>query len=68
MDQAEASPNAIALVEYGELKWVISYAELRSMAEKVAGQMRILGVEGDSTVALLMINETAEVIASVYGT
>ncbi len=68
LDQAEANPNAIALVEYGGLKRVISYAELRSMAEKVARQMQLLGVEGDSTVGLLMTNDSAEAIASVYGT
>ncbi len=68
LDQAEANPNAIALVEYGGLKRIISYSELRSMVEKVARQMRLLGVEGDSTVGLLMTNDSAEVIASIYGT
>ncbi len=68
LDQAEANPNAIALVEYGGLKRIISYSELRSMAEKVARQMRLLGVEGDSTVGLLMTNDSAEAIASIYGT
>ncbi len=68
LDQAEAHPNAIALVEYGGLKRIISYAELRSMAEKVARQMRVLGVEGDWTVGLLMTNDSAEAIASIYGT
>ncbi|MCP4320226.1 MAG: hypothetical protein GY789_30670, partial [Hyphomicrobiales bacterium] len=59
LDQAEANPNAIALIEYGGLKRNISYAELRSMAEKVARQMQVLGVEGDSTVGLLMTNDSA---------
>ncbi len=68
LDQAEANPNAIALAEYGGLKRNISYEELQSMAEKVARQMRILGVEGDSTVGLLMTNDSAEAIASIYGT
>ncbi len=67
LDQAEANPNAIALVEYGGLKRIISYEELRSMAEKVARQMRVLGVEGDSTVGLLMTSDSAEAIASIYG-
>ncbi|MCP4331002.1 MAG: hypothetical protein GY791_21670 [Alphaproteobacteria bacterium] len=67
LDQADANPNAIALVEYGGLKRIISYADLRSMAEKVARQMRMLGVEGDSTVGLLMTNDSAEAIASIYG-
>ncbi len=67
LDQVEANPNAIALVEYGRLKRIISYSELRSMAEKVARQMRLLGVEGDSTVGLLMTNDSAEAIASIYG-
>ncbi len=67
LDQAEANPNAIALVEYGGLKRVISYMELRRMAEKVARQMRLLGIEGDSTVGLLMTNDSAEAIASIYG-
>ncbi len=68
LDQVETNPNAIALIEYGGLKRNISYAELRSMAEKVARQIRILGVEGDSTVGLLMTNDSAEAIASIYGT
>ncbi len=68
LDQAEANPNAIALVEYGGLKRIISYAELHSMAEKVARQMRALGVEGDSTVGLCMTNDSVEAIASIYGT
>ncbi len=68
LDQAEANPNAIALVEYGGLKRIISYKELRSMAEKVARCMQALGVEGGSTVALLMTNGSAEAIASTYGT
>ncbi len=67
LDQAEANPNAIALIEYGGLKRMISYAELQNMAEKVARQMRVLGVEGDSTVGLLMTNDSAEAIASIYG-
>ncbi len=68
LDQAEANPNAIALVEYGGLKRIISYAELHGMAEKVARQMRALGVEGDSTVGLCMTNDSVEAIASIYGT
>ncbi len=68
LDQAESNPNAIALIEYGGLKRIISYAELRNMAEKVARRMRRLGVEGDSTVGLLMTNDSAEAIASIYGT
>ncbi len=68
LDQAEANPNAIALVEYGGLKRNISYAELQSMAVKVARQLRLLGIEGDSTVGLLMTNDSAEAIASIYGT
>ncbi len=68
LDQVEANPNAIALIEYGGLKRNISYADLRSMAEKVARQLRVLGVEGDSTVGLLMTNDSAEAIASIYGT
>ncbi len=68
LDQVEANPNAIALIEYGGLKRTITYAELRSMAEKVARQIRVLGVEGDSTVGLLMTNDSAEAIASIYGT
>ncbi len=68
LDQAEANPNAIALIEYGGLKRAISYAELQSMAEKVARQMQALGIEGDSTVGLLMTNDSAEAIASIYGT
>ncbi len=67
LDQADANPNAIALVEYGGLKRIISYVELQCMAEKVARQMRALGVEGDSTVGLFMTNDSAEVIASIYG-
>ncbi len=67
LDQAEANPNAIALAEYAGLKWIISYAELRSMVEYVARQMHALGVEGDSTVGLLMTNDSAEAIASIYG-
>ncbi len=68
LDQVEANPNAIALIKYGGLKRNISYEELQSMAEKVARQMRVLGVEGDSTVGLLMTNDSAEAIASIYGT
>ncbi len=67
LDQVEANPNAIALVEYGGLKRNISYEELRTMAEKVARQIRVLGVEGDSIVGLLMTNDSAEAIASIYG-
>ncbi len=67
LDQAEANRNAIALVEYGGLKRILSYAEIQNMAEKVARQIRALGVEGDSTVGLLMTNESAEAIASIYG-
>ncbi|MCP4144183.1 MAG: long-chain fatty acid--CoA ligase [bacterium] len=67
LDQAEANPNAIALVEYRGLKRILSYAEIQNMAEKVARQIRALGVEGDSTVGLLMTNESAEAIASIYG-
>ncbi len=68
LDQAGANPNAIALIEYGGLKRIIAYAELQNMAEKVARQMRVLGVEGDSTVGLLMTNDSAEAIVSIYGT
>ncbi len=68
LDQVEANPNATALVEYGGLRRILSYAELRSMAEKVERQLRMLGVEGDSTVGLLMTNDSAEAIASIYGT
>ncbi|MCP3666937.1 MAG: AMP-binding protein [Gammaproteobacteria bacterium] len=68
LDQAKANPNAIALIEYGGLKRIISYEELRNMAEKVARRIRVLGVEGDSTVGLLMTNDSAEAIASIYGT
>ncbi len=68
LDQAEANPNAIALIEYGGLKRIISYAELQNMAEKVARQMQLLGVEGDSTVGLLMTNDSAKAIASIYCT
>ncbi len=67
LDQVEVNPNAIALIEYGGLKRNISYAELQSMAEKVARQLIVLGVEGDSTVGLLMTNDSAEAIASIYG-
>ncbi len=67
LDQAETNPDAIALAEYGGLKRIISYAELRSMAEKVARQLRLFGVEGYSTVGLLMTNDSAEAIASIYG-
>ncbi len=67
LDQAETNPNAIALVEYGGLKRVISYAELQSMAEKVARRMQALGVEGDSAVGLLMTNDVAEAIVAIYG-
>ncbi len=67
LDQAEANPNAIALVEYGGLKRIILYKELQSMAEKVARRMRVLGVKGDSTVGLFMTNDSAEAIASIYG-
>ncbi len=68
LDQAGANPNAIALIEYRGLKRIISYAELQNMAEKVARQMQVLGVEGDSTVSLLMTNDSAEAIAPIYGT
>ncbi len=68
LDQVEANPNAVALVEYGGLKRFISYTELRSMAEEVARQIRALGIEGDSAVGLLMTNDSAEAIASIYGT
>ncbi len=68
LDQVEANPNAIALIEYGGLKRIISYEELQSMAEKVARQIRVFGVEGDSAVGLLMTNDSAEAIASIYGT
>ncbi|MCP4145866.1 MAG: hypothetical protein GY752_11360, partial [bacterium] len=68
LDQIEANPNAIALVEYGGLKRMISYEELQSMAEKVARQLQVFGVEGDSGVGLLMTNDSAEAIASIYGT
>eukprot|EP00487_Bulimina_marginata_P008102 TRINITY_DN30143_c0_g1_i1.p1 TRINITY_DN30143_c0_g1~~TRINITY_DN30143_c0_g1_i1.p1 ORF type:complete len:121 (-),score=12.17 TRINITY_DN30143_c0_g1_i1:10-372(-) len=37
------------------------------MAEKMARQLRVLEVEGDSTVGLLMTNDSAEAIASIYG-
>ncbi|MCP4091382.1 MAG: hypothetical protein GY746_16560 [Gammaproteobacteria bacterium] len=67
LDQAEANPNAIALIEYTGLKRMISYEKLRSMAEKVARQMRLLGVGGNSTVGLLMTNDSAEAIVSAYG-
>ncbi len=67
LDQAEANPNAIALVEYGGLKRIVSYAQLQSMAEKVARQMQLLGVEGNSTVGLILTNDSAEAIASIYG-
>ncbi|MCP4090426.1 MAG: hypothetical protein GY746_11645 [Gammaproteobacteria bacterium] len=67
LDQVEVNPNAIALIEYGGLKRFISYTELRNMAEKVARQMQVLGVEGDSAVGLLMTNDSAEAIASIYG-
>ncbi len=43
----------------------ISYGELRSMAEKVARQIRALGVGANSVVGLLMANDT---VASIYGT
>ncbi len=68
LDQVESNPNAVALIEYGGLKRIISYEELRNMAEKVARRIRVLGVEGDSTVGLLMTNDSAEAIASIYGT
>ncbi|MCP4088468.1 MAG: AMP-binding protein [Gammaproteobacteria bacterium] len=68
LDQAESNPNAIALIDYGGLKRIISYAELRNMAEKVARRMQRLGVEGGSTVGLFMTNDSAEAIASIYGT
>ncbi len=68
LDQVEANPNAIALIEYGGLKRYVSYAELLSMADKVARQLLVLGVEGDSAVGLLMTNDSAEAIASIYGT
>ncbi len=67
LDQVEANPNAIALVEYGGLKRMISYAELQSMAEKLARQMRVFGVQGNSGVGLLMTNDSIEAIASIYG-
>ncbi|MCP3664376.1 MAG: AMP-binding protein [Gammaproteobacteria bacterium] len=68
LDQVEANPNAIALIEYGGLKRFITYAELESMAEKVSRQMQALGVNGGSPVGLLMTNDTAEAIAATYGT
>ncbi len=68
LDQAESNPNAIALIEYGGLQRIISYEELRSMAEKVARKIHVFGVESDSTVGLLMTNDSAEAIASIYGT
>ncbi len=68
LDQAVANPTAIALVEYGGLKRIISYKELQSMAEKVARRMQVLGGEGGLTVGLLMTNDSAEAIASIYGT
>ncbi|MCP3667766.1 MAG: amino acid adenylation domain-containing protein, partial [Gammaproteobacteria bacterium] len=68
LDQAKENPDGIALIEYGGLKRIISYSELESMAEKVARQMRALGIEGDSTVGLLMTNDIAETIAATYGT
>ncbi len=68
LDQAESNPNAIALIEYGGLQRNISYEELRSMAEKVAGKMQVFGIESDSMVGLLMTNDSAEAIASIYGT
>ncbi len=67
LDQAETNPNAIALIEYKGLKRIISYKELQIMAEKVARHMRVLGIEGNSTVGLLMSNDSAEAIASIYG-
>ncbi len=67
LDQAEANPNSIALVEYRGLKRIISYAGLQSMAEKVARRMQALGVKGDLTVGLLLTNDSAEAIASIYG-
>ncbi len=67
LDQAKENPDGIALIEYGGLKRIISYSELESMAEKVARQMRALGIEGDSTVGLLMTNDMAETIAATYG-
>ncbi len=67
LDQAETNRNSIALIEYGGLKRIISYMELRSMAEKVTRRMQALGVKGDSTVGLLMTNDSAEAIASIYG-
>ncbi len=36
LDQTKTNPNAIALVEHGGLKRIISYEQLQSMAEKVA--------------------------------
>ncbi len=68
LDQAESNPNAIALIEYGWLQRNISYEELRSMAEKVARKIQVFGAESDSTVGLLMTNDSAEAIASIYGT
>ncbi len=68
LDQVEANPNAIALIEYGGLKRIVTYSELQNMAEKVARQMRALGIEGDSIIGLLMTNDSAEAIASIYGT
>ncbi len=67
LDQVEANPNAIALIEYGGLQRNISYEELRSMAEKVARKMQVFGIESESTVGLLMTNDSAEAIASIYG-
>ncbi|MCP3664366.1 MAG: AMP-binding protein, partial [Gammaproteobacteria bacterium] len=66
-DQVRANPNAVAVVEYGGLKRVVSYAKLYIMAEKVARQMRELGVEADVPVGLLMTNDSAEAIAAIYG-
>ncbi len=68
LDQAETNPGAIALIEYGGLKRNISYTELRNLTDKVARQLRLLGIEGDSTVGLLMTNDSAEAITSIYGT
>ncbi len=68
LDQVKANPNAIALIEYGGQMQKNSYGELRSMAEKVARQIRALGVGANSVVGLLMANDTVEVMASIYST
>ncbi len=67
LDQAEANPYGIALIEYGGLKRIISYEELQGMAGKVSRQMQALGVKSGSPVSLLMTNDVAEAIAATYG-